>query len=396
MSSSPIYLELLVGKGTAAKAPAALMRHLVQAKVDQGDRAPSGFQLVFESPLDGDKNEFSTFNNSLLATFNRAALSVIVGDERTVLIDGYITNKEIDPSSGNVTITGEDMSVKMDLFQLVGEYKASSDTKIAKEILRKYQALGITPKVKGPSGEVDPTYWTPTQRDTDRVYLQRLAQKNNVVFYLQPGKKPGDKSTAYWGPPVKTGRSQKAISARVGGLLGHVDEFSANYDSLAATMSYGEKMTDGGEGKEAKEARYAAPTFKEVALGKDSPDLSEFTDLATSPEKARGKITKLSVRGKYLRQLGLQPGAADVTAQAGTDTSTAASVTLTGTLDTVNYGAVLRAPGLVGVRGAGASFSGEYYVKKVTHSFNLRRAEMKYTQSFTLTREGLGAKSGTV
>jgi hypothetical protein len=46
----------------------------------------------------------------------------------------------------------------------------------------------------------------------------------------------------------------------------------------------------------------------------------------------------------------------------------------------------------VGLRGAGHSFDGLYYVKSVTH--NIRRGE--YKQSFTLTREGLGAISPVV
>jgi hypothetical protein len=46
---------------------------------------------------------------------------------------------------------------------------------------------------------------------------------------------------------------------------------------------------------------------------------------------------------------------------------------------------VLRARELVGVRGAGITYDGLYYVKSVTH--NLQRGS--YTQNFTLAREGL-------
>jgi hypothetical protein len=40
---------------------------------------------------------------------------------------------------------------------------------------------------------------------------------------------------------------------------------------------------------------------------------------------------------------------------------------------------------LVGVRGAGISYDGLYYVESVTH--NLKRGE--YKQNFTLSRDGL-------
>jgi hypothetical protein len=48
---------------------------------------------------------------------------------------------------------------------------------------------------------------------------------------------------------------------------------------------------------------------------------------------------------------------------------------------------MLKARQLVGVRGAGPSNDGVFYVKSVTH--NIKRGE--YKQSFTLVREGLGS-----
>jgi len=61
------------------------------------------------------------------------------------------------------------------------------------------------------------------------------------------------------------------------------------------------------------------------------------------------------------------------------------AVSASGTLDVLRYGRVLKARGLVGVRGAGQAFDGLYYVKSVTH--NIRRGE--YKQNFTLSRNGL-------
>jgi hypothetical protein len=61
------------------------------------------------------------------------------------------------------------------------------------------------------------------------------------------------------------------------------------------------------------------------------------------------------------------------------------AVSGSGQVDVVRYGHVLRARELVGVRGAGITYDGLYYVKSVTH--NLQRGS--YTQNFTLAREGL-------
>jgi hypothetical protein len=70
------------------------------------------------------------------------------------------------------------------------------------------------------------------------------------------------------------------------------------------------------------------------------------------------------------------------TADASTD-----SVTGTGTLDALRYGDLLTARGLVGLRGAGWTHDGLWYVQRVSH--RIRRGE--YTQDFTLTRDGSGS-----
>jgi hypothetical protein len=74
-------------------------------------------------------------------------------------------------------------------------------------------------------------------------------------------------------------------------------------------------------------------------------------------------------------------------AQAETDRSVDNVVQVTGELDPLRYGDVLNARDLVGLRGAGWSYDGLYYVKSVTHRLSRR----DYRQSFVLTREGMGS-----
>jgi len=64
-------------------------------------------------------------------------------------------------------------------------------------------------------------------------------------------------------------------------------------------------------------------------------------------------------------------------------------VTAEGELDTVRYGHVLRARSLVGVRGAGFTYNGLYYVRRVTHSIDVQQSS--YSQRFSLAREGTGS-----
>ncbi|MFD0525769.1 hypothetical protein [Paractinoplanes durhamensis] len=63
-----------------------------------------------------------------------------------------------------------------------------------------------------------------------------------------------------------------------------------------------------------------------------------------------------------------------------------------GSLDVTRYGYVLRPRELVGVRGAGVAYDGDYFVASVTHT--LRPGA--YLQNFTISREGMVARSGTV
>jgi hypothetical protein len=61
------------------------------------------------------------------------------------------------------------------------------------------------------------------------------------------------------------------------------------------------------------------------------------------------------------------------------------AISVSGSLDVLRYGGVLRNRMLVGVRGGGLAYDGLYYVNSVTHS--LKRGEFK--QNFELSRDGL-------
>jgi hypothetical protein len=97
-------------------------------------------------------------------------------------------------------------------------------------------------------------------------------------------------------------------------------------------------------------------------------------------------VNQPNVRTTQFRESGLNFVQAYARAQGETDAG-ADVLTAEGRLDAIRYGWVLTARSLVGVAGAGYQHDGLYYVKRVTH--DIRRGG--YTQSFTLTREGLGA-----
>jgi hypothetical protein len=61
------------------------------------------------------------------------------------------------------------------------------------------------------------------------------------------------------------------------------------------------------------------------------------------------------------------------------------AISVSGSLDVVRYGRVLKSRMMVGVRGASLAYDGLYYVNSVTH--NIKRGE--YKQNFQLSRDGL-------
>ena len=60
-------------------------------------------------------------------------------------------------------------------------------------------------------------------------------------------------------------------------------------------------------------------------------------------------------------------------------------VTVSGALDVMRYGSILKARRLVGLRGVGVTLDGLYFVKSVTH--NIKKGE--YKQNFSLARNAL-------
>src|SRR5208337_2955670 len=52
----------------------------------------------------------------------------------------------------------------------------------------------------------------PSQKGTDLAYIRYLAEQAGYVFYIDPGPLPG-MSKAYWGPQIKVGPVQPALSA---------------------------------------------------------------------------------------------------------------------------------------------------------------------------------------
>ncbi|MEM1243102.1 MAG: hypothetical protein AAGI45_24995, partial [Cyanobacteria bacterium P01_H01_bin.26] len=171
-------------------------------------------------------------------------------------------------------------------------------------------------------------------------------------------------NTAYWGPPKRRSTPQKALTMNMGAYT-NISSVNFQHDALAATTVDGSVQDRKTNQKRPVQERQS-----------DRTSLSKKSALKAQSHK----------RLKQFRETGRDLAQAAYRAQAIADRSVDDVVTVTGKIDTVRYGEILRLRGVVGLRGAGHSYDGLYYVKEVTHTLH----KGNYNQSFTITREGLG------
>lgn len=220
MSFLGIHLTLMIGPTVAVPATPDLTEALESVTVTHNDDQRSGFQIVFRagrgSPLGAA--DYPLLLNPLLRPFNRVILVVIFDVMPRVLIDGIVTHQQLapgtGPGAGKLTVTGEDISLKMDLQEKTQEHPMQDEMLIAMKLIGSYGLIPmvIPPPVIDPPIAIDRT---PVQQATDLRFLLQMAERYGYVFYVQPGPAPY-MNFGYWGPPKRMDLPQKAISVNMG------------------------------------------------------------------------------------------------------------------------------------------------------------------------------------
>ena len=362
-----IHLTIMIGPAVPLPVPKSVMEALESVQVtSSNDR--SGFQIVFAISKQSQLLTTMLPAGYFDPIITRVIIIATVNGFPNVLMDGMITRQELAPSNepgqSKLTITGEDLSVLMDIVEMpFMRYPAMPEVARLYLILAKYLVFGIVPIVIPPiPPDIPiPTTEIPSQRGTDRAYIRELANDAGYVFYVEPGPLPGQ-SIAYFGPDVRIPVPQPALNINMDAHT-NVESLSFSLDGLAKKIVVYTIMD---------------PATHKIPIPIPVPNLSilrpplgarltppskvEFVDHGTarSPTKAVQEI------------LGMMFKASD-------------AITVSGSLDVLRYGHVLRSRLLVGVRGAGIAYDGLYYVNSVTH--NIKRGE--YKQSFQLSRDGL-------
>lgn len=347
-------------------APREVIDAIISLSVTQAAGQTSGFQM-----------QLSTAKRSRILTeylpsgffdpiTTRVQLVVTISGQQNVLFDGLIARQELGPSSdpgaSTLTITGEDLSLAMNLLELTGlPYPAITVEGVVALNLAPFAALGLIPEII-PSVFVD----VPNPLDryfvhvgTSLAFIKYLAAQVGYVFYVSPTNTLG-LNHAYWGPEIRWGEVQPTLSINSDAHT-NVDSLSFSYDGTQAKLF----------------AFMVQVPNTTVSIPIPVPNVGVLRPPLVSRQPIPFKLELLrdSHRLGPIRAAGM---ALAKSAQASD------AVTGQGSLNVLRYGRILKSRSLVDVRGAGRAYDGTYYVKSVTHS--IKRGE--YKQNFSLVREG--------
>lgn len=367
-------LQLMIGPAVAPlPAPLPIIEALQEITVSHGD-GRNGFTLKLAvgktSPL-----QLAMLPAGFLDPIStRVVITVVQRGLPYVLMDGIVTQQALQPGSeageSTLTLTGEDLSLLMDLIEVRVPWPAMPDAARIAVILAKYATFGVVPLiVPPPVSNVDsPTSRHDTQDGTDRAYLTALAAQSGYVFYLEPGPVPRQ-STAYFGPAHRLPILQPALNINM--------DADTNVESMSFTLD--------GTAKQLTMLRILDPVTHKIPITIPVPPINPLhPPLGLRPSPPRRVVftedtARLTASEAAKRVFGIMKQSKD-------------AITVTGSLNVASYGSVLRAGRLVGVRGAGIAFDGAYYVENVTHAIK----PGEYKQNFTLARDGIGAMTPVV
>jgi hypothetical protein len=367
--ASRLTLSIMVGPAVPVPLPQAAVDELTSVEVTQSAvrGTPSGFRLSFNLSKRSPLHTIFLLAGGSLPPVMRTLVVATVNGTPHVLMDGVITKQDVRPGADAghdvLEVTGVDLTAVMGWIDFSGiPYPAMPIEARVAVIIAKYALFGVVPLVvptllfEAPV----PTDRIPKQKGTDLDYLNALAELVGYVFYVDPGPEPG-MSTAYFGPEIKAGVPQPALSTNL--------DAHTNVESLSFSLDTEKKKLP---------VTFIQELLTKAPIPIPVPDVSPLNPLL-------GAVPLLPKKVEYVTDSAKRSPIQAVLHAMAQAAGSADGVTGRGTLDVLRYGRPLRARGLVGVRGAGPAFDGLHFVQRVTHK--IKRGE--YKQEFTLTRNGL-------
>jgi hypothetical protein len=361
-----LHLTLLAGPVVPLPTPKLVLDALQSIKVISSAGTASGFELTFAFSARSPLNTIFLIAGAQTPML-RVVIIATINSVPQVLMDGVMTNHQIQPGSGGgtstLTVMGKDLTKVMDLQDFGGlPYPAMPIEARVALIIAKYAPFGLIPLVI-PTIFTDvpiPTDRIPSHEGTDLAYIQRLAREVGYVFYIEPGPAPGT-NIAYFGPRIKFGVPQPALNLDM--------DAHTNVESLSFRFETAERTLPVVMIQNAL-TRVPIP-IPILPINPLQPPLGLIPAPITN-------VTVLHDTANLTPPQALARGFA-----AASDSQDA--VKGTGSLDVLRYGRTLRARQLVGVRGVGMAFDGLYYIEEVTSTIKMG----EFKQNVSLSRNGI-------
>lgn len=374
-------LQVLVGAVTLSPLAADLTTALDEVQVIHSAGQRSGFQLTFRLAPHSRLASEALPVGSLDAP-TRVVLVLVLHGQAHVLSDGVVTRHDAAPSpepgQGRLTVTGVDLSQLMDLIDLSGVPMPAMplEAQVA-FVLARYAPFGVVPLIL-PTPLVDvpnPLGGIPGQQGTDYAHLKRIADAVGYAFYVEPGPTVGT-STAYWGPQIRTGEPQPALSLDLGPDR-NVEPLQVSVDGLKRAVHVAFVHDEN--------TRVPVPvpipdvTPLSPPQGPRMPPLLRYRPLNRSDRGAEDAPSRVGVTKTLMRGLARAAESAD-------------AITASGSLDVTRYGRLLTARRPVAVRGVGEAYDGTWFVTSTTTTL----ARGALTQRFALVRNAFRPFGRTV
>ena len=377
-----VKLQILLGPITFSPAPADLIDAVQEVQVTQNAGQRSGFQIRLA--LGASSSLDRMLAGRTLDPPNRMLIVVHIDGRPTVLSDGVITRHDVsksnDAGGSSLSITGVDVSQMMDLIDMSGLPLPMPAEARVLTLLAPFAAYGCVPLVI-PSPLLfvpNPITKIPQVQGTAYTYITRLADDVGYTFFVEPGPTPG-MNVAYWGPDVRVGPPQPALTVN-SDASSNVESLSFSFDGIQRTV-------------------YILTVYPEqlkVPIPIPLPDLTPLSPPLGSKipiplSYKRMNIERQTGRDKSDDSTARMEAVQTVSRGLARAAQSANVISGSGSIDVLRYGQLLQCRRLVGVRGAGPAYDGEYAVKSVTTS--LKPGELK--QRFTLSRNAqvaLGTK----
>ncbi len=288
------------------------------------------------------------------------------------VFDGYVTSFQFElgsePGSARVNVGAMDTGVLMSLEEKIATYKDMSDSDIVQQIAGAY---GVDVRADSTSTVHQENDTTIVQRSNDYQFVQDLARVNGLEFYFATDKDSGN-VTAFFRAPQLQGTPQPDLAIQFG-PESNLRNFSARLSGQRPLNVKAGQMDV--QSNSANTAQVSDTQLDKLGDKDATTLLGGALDSLVTPKDAQAQMLVLGPPTSDSTEL--QTIAQAVRDEAGW------FIDANGEINSDAYQNVLRAHGLVLVKGAANPFSGKYYVTRVVHEL---KGDGSYTQSFEARR----------